>query len=265
MSVDVAFQRLRDANPVPRPAALREARPDPSVFLLSTQQRSREMQTEVEPVKTVKPQKPLTRRWVPALAAFVVVIVAIAGVVMLTDSTPDVGFTPTPEEIARSFVEARDTKEIDRAMALFAPGAVVDTGLIFSVEEHRDLFAFFEATGRTNTVDDCTATVTGPIAEVMCTYTVENAHSRALGVGPYGGSTAEFVIVGGQIEEMTDRFESGLFSVEASEAFRSWVQTNHPEDDPMMYIPRFGTPNLTPESISLWEKNTVEFVASLSG
>lgn len=94
MSIETAFQRLRDANPVPEPAALRERRVDPSVFLATTQQRSREMQTERQPLTTSKSPTPPSRKWMAALAAFVVVVL-IGGSILLFSggSSPDVAAT----------------------------------------------------------------------------------------------------------------------------------------------------------------------------
>ena len=74
MSVDIAFQRLRDANPVPEPAALRERRVEAAVFLTGTEQRSRDMETADRPTAIKK--KPLGWKWIPALVTAAVVIIA---------------------------------------------------------------------------------------------------------------------------------------------------------------------------------------------
>ena len=48
MSVDTAFQRLRDANPVTDPAALRKEAIDAAVFVTKTRQGSIDMQTQAQ-------------------------------------------------------------------------------------------------------------------------------------------------------------------------------------------------------------------------
>ncbi len=52
MSVDTAFARLRDANPVPEPARLRDKSQDLNALLAATRQRSMEMDTELEIVES---------------------------------------------------------------------------------------------------------------------------------------------------------------------------------------------------------------------
>ncbi|MBT8203017.1 MAG: hypothetical protein HKN74_01620 [Acidimicrobiia bacterium] len=94
MSVDTAFRRLQEANPVPDPAVLREHRQTPAAFLATTQRRSEEMQTQDKPtLEQTDHQNTTRRRWlVPALvgaALFGVFVIAV--VLSGGDEQPDVG------------------------------------------------------------------------------------------------------------------------------------------------------------------------------
>ena len=131
MSVDSAFQRLRDANPVPEPAALRERRIDAAVFHAATQQRSREMQTENEPITIEKRREPPRWKWMPALVTAVVLIVAGASFLLVRGGGSDVaggGPDVSPESLLDAFIEAWDDQDVERAVGLFTEDAEFDPG-----------------------------------------------------------------------------------------------------------------------------------------
>ena len=265
MLVDAAFQRLRDANPVPHPAALRERPIDASVFLVATQQRSREMQTKHEPIQTETAPPRRRRNWIPAVvAAVVVMILAGASVVVFTgDTEPDVAGGPaSPVEIATAFIEARDAWDGEAARALVADDALID-GFVATADEYLTQDEFERATGWRFMQPDCAETVAGPPADVFCTYTMENAWSRARGVGPFPNSKFWFTIADGKIQQLTHLFEISEFSPQVWDVVRKWVRDTHPEDLDVLYTPEFDAPIRTPEAIALWEQYTKEFVASM--
>jgi hypothetical protein len=85
MSIDVAFQRFRDANPVPNPAALQPRPVDSDVFVASTQQRSMHMQsTKTDHVDLEPPRR--RPRIASALAIAAALVVVGFGVGMLTSN-----------------------------------------------------------------------------------------------------------------------------------------------------------------------------------
>ena len=73
MSVETAFQLLREANPVPDPALLTDRSADFGALLTATMQRSAEMQTQ-ELTRTETPQPPSRRPWLIAVTAAAAVI-----------------------------------------------------------------------------------------------------------------------------------------------------------------------------------------------
>jgi hypothetical protein len=81
MSIDAAFQRFREANPVPNPSALRERPVDPGVFLVSTQQRSKHMQSTADRIElTPQGGSPKFR---PAFGVAAVLIAVLIGAGLL--------------------------------------------------------------------------------------------------------------------------------------------------------------------------------------
>jgi hypothetical protein len=94
MSVETAFQQLREANPVPDPALLIDASTDLAGLLATTTQRSAEMQTE-ELTRPKSPQQRTDRPWLLAASAAAAVLVIGAVIAISTlGGSPDVAENP---------------------------------------------------------------------------------------------------------------------------------------------------------------------------
>ena len=192
-----------------------------------------------------------------------VLVIAGASVLLLTRDTGRDVADSEPEAIARRFIDARDAWDGEAAVALFAPDAVIsgENGIAFA-EDYPALFSWFQATDWRWTVEECTVTMAGPPAEVTCTYTQENAFSRALEVEAGVGSF-DFITSNGQILKLHNNPRSSRSALEGR--FFGWVLTTHREDIEVLYKEgNADVPRLTPESIALWEEYTNEFVASVT-
>lgn len=175
---------------------------------------------------------------------------------------------PCTEEVrlGRAFMEARDAWDGEATVALVAGDAVIDD-FATTAEEFLALADWHRAIGARNEASVCREMREGPPAEVRCFYEVENAWSRALGVGPFAGSSIYFTIADGQITELSNTFNTARFSPQVWEPFVGWVSDTHPADIDVMFSAErdlTSDPNLTPESIALWEQYTDEFVESLA-
>jgi hypothetical protein len=97
MSIETSFQQLREANPVPDPMLLTEGSVDLAALLITTKQRSTEMQTQ-ELTTTPPPPSPPRRPWRIAVAAAAVALVIGASLVIanLGGSSVVVDETPAP-------------------------------------------------------------------------------------------------------------------------------------------------------------------------
>jgi hypothetical protein len=147
---------------------------------------------------------------------------------------------------------------------LVADDAVI---LDFAIETADDYLRGDEveqATGWRYLQPDCTATGSVAPVEVNCTYIMENAWSRAIGAGPFTGSSFDFVIADGQIQEIGHHFDYSVFDPQVFGPFVRWLNDTYPNDVEIMFNANSATFRLTPESIAIWERHTTEFVSSLN-
>ena len=194
----------------------------------------------------------------------------VVAVVLLAVACGDDGDDSSAEAeeaiaIAQEYVEARDSWDGEGMGALAAADAVID-GNVATAEEYLAEAEFERVTGRRHLDPECTATAVGPPVEVTCTYIMQNSWSEALGVGPFTGSSIEFVIADGQIQELTSDFVVTEFGRQVWSVYTAWLTETHPDDIDLV-IDRVGTsdvPLITPEAVALWEQHTTEFAASQS-
>jgi hypothetical protein len=227
---------------------------------------------EMEIIMLTPDSQKETRR-LPVLvgAAVTVVILAIAAVVVFggdedTTDAANGGERADPLSVALEFMAARDSWDGTAVRALLADDAVID-GFADNADGYLQQSSFEQATGWRYMEPQCTEVETGPPGSIICTYTMQNAWSQALGVGPFGGSNFEFVIEEGRIQEMTHTFQFDAFSESVWEVFLRWTELNHPDDVNTMYdfSGLIEIPITTPEAVVLWEQYTSEFVAEQAG
>lgn len=89
----------------------------------------------------------------------------------------------------------------------------------------------------------------GPQAEVTCTYTQENAWSRAL-EAESGSGSFDFMTSNGQILKLHNNPGSEFYSPVVGQ-FYGWVLTTHREGIDVLHVARPNHTRLTPESIAL--------------
>jgi hypothetical protein len=162
--------------------------------------------------------------------------------------------------LAKRFVEARDAWDGEGVRALVADDAVIDDFAVSNADDYLPKVELEQVTGWRYMQPECTAIVPSPPIQVSCTYTMQNAWSEALGVGPFTGSNFTFVIADGQIQQVTHFFDFSEFDPQVYAFFQAWLTATHPNDVGVMYDG--GVFSLTPESIALFEDHTTEFAAS---
>ncbi len=241
--------------------------------------------TEVTLVLTPVKQPDHRGRRAGLVAAAVVAVLAAGSVLVLATSDDDSGQRPaamlppessapatvtsplTPEAqeaigLAQRFMEASDAWDGEAVRALVTDDAVIDDFAVTNADDYLLVAEFEEATGWRYMQPECTATVPDPPVKVTCTYTMENAWSQAIGVGPFTGSTFEFVIADGQIQQITHDFDFSDFDPEVLAVFDEWLTVTYPNDFDVMWDS--GAARLTPEAIALFKQHTTEFVSSRS-
>lgn len=300
MSEATTLQRLRDANPYPDAAALRETSPDRAVLLAVIEERTHIVSTQLAPPVS-PPEKPKRRRGlVAAAAAFVLAIVAI-GLVMLVDGgTPEpVSPTPTVEqpipspttaETSPSDLPPPDTSPTESTTVDVTPGTALDVALAFIDARNRydgqallsllspdaTIFDVSQDAGEYAAVAElerilgfefqsveCNDTSIEGLLRAFCTFEFESAWSRALGLGPVGENNMRIIVEDGQIQDLFVQLNFPVLD-EMQTAFASWLLANHPEALVVMFSPDaefVNVPILTPESIELFEQYTPEYLA----
>ena len=183
----------------------------------------------------------------------------------LTDDTTE---TVTPEEIGAMFMQARSDYDSATLVSLMAPDASFSvTELAQSVEEIPLQTEWERAVGWRYTDWSCSVTSPGV---VRCSYRIQAPINERLALGPYEGNSYRFEISDGRIQYVDHNLNVFDFYTDTEVGFYAWITQNHPDDFAVMNegdrllggdYPSF--PNLTPQSIQLWESHAAEYLASL--
>ena len=131
--------------------------------------------------------------------------------------------------LAQRFVDARDAWDGEAVRALVADDAVIDDFAVSNADDYLPGAEIERATGWRYMQPQCTAIVPGPPIQVSCTYTMQNAWSQALGVGPFTGSNFKFVIANGQIQQVTHIFDFSEFDPQVFAVFFAWLTATPPQ------------------------------------
>lgn len=172
--------------------------------------------------------------------------------------------------IAEQFIDARNAYDGAAVRELLSDSATMRDDLqrnpdgVFRSVDEVDFARTSDFDGVVGTVlADPNCSVGAEVGRVICTYTWQNAWSRAIGDDRYTGNTFVFDIADGQIVGLTHTFRQGPvdgFENHISEVMFLWVVTNHP-DDRSTVLDSNGLPIASDPSISLWREFTEEFVA----
>lgn len=171
MSVDTAFRRLQEANPVPRPAALRQRDTDLSSLLTATLERSTDMQTkqpEIEPKEKKTRVRVWQMTWVTAL------VVLSVGLANFASSRPDPNVAANPPETAhpalvaaQGFFGALSDGDLDSALAVLTPDLSEDPLVTNGIE-------FLVALDADWTLSECRTSTVGETSAATCLLTVDH-------------------------------------------------------------------------------------------
>ena len=166
--------------------------------------------------------------------------------------------TAAAEEIARGFLEAR-IADPDRAMSYATDDIIAQTS--GTPEDFRLEGAMLEALGGKNLNVQCEhQDVSASGISVRCTYDYHTFRSDELGRDPFTGAYDVYIVRDGKVValgEGDDPTDGNTFFQQTWASFRQWVETEHPDDVPVMYAGSGW--RLTEESIALWEQYTKEY------
>ena len=132
-------------------------------------------------------------------------------------------------------------------------------------EEFRRELAVVEAFRYQQTITGCEQEGDSPSGiAIRCAFDMHEFGSDELGLGPYTGNYWDLIVRDGKLTSASSSwaFRTNGSSLERWEPFASWVQTNHPDDMPVLYadgsLTRFA---ISDEAIVLLEERVDEFVA----
>jgi hypothetical protein len=186
----------------------------------------------------------------------------------VVEPTPVEIETLSPEEVALSFIDARNAFDAESAQSLFAQDAVYNVDRAGGAESLADLpglYDWYRVMDWTWNVDGCTSAEEDAGTLVVCRREYENALTRVVEGDTTTGSF-EILVVDGEIAEFTHRFVS---IANGWGAFLGFVTATNPDDGPLMVREFLGRqddePILTPESMALWEKHLAAFADSQTG
>ena len=102
------------------------------------------------------------------------------------------------------------------------------------------------------------------MAELRCDYKVHALASDQLGRGPYGDSYWTLHVRNGEIiyARATFPFATNGFSAEMWEPFVSFVEADYAGDADVMFDQSRTEPEITPESLLLWEQHIADYVTA---
>ena len=165
---------------------------------------------------------------------------------------------------ALEFFDARNAWDGPAVRALIADDADVADFAVEAPDDYLAMAILERTLGWRYLEPRCTATLYGAVAQVRCTYVMENRLSRATGTDPYSGSWMDFEIRDGLIQMVANTFDHSLYGNEVLVPFTEWLNTEHRGDRRVMFfINDLGDVNrsLSPRSLALWAKRVPEFVA----
>lgn len=266
MSVDTAFERLRDANPVPRPELLLGESDDIAVVRTPEPWRRDEMDTQTidrEPDKAGTGSKWL----VPVLAGAAVVTLVVVGILASdTEEAPIAG----PVGVAEAFLTAFAEGDAAATSDLLAADATVLHPPATSAADWAAHTSWNEAAGFGRRIQGCEQPVAADLSTVQCSVLIESLWADALGVEIGQADAYRMRVVDGLVTMVAVRAENAPAPMaEVWNTFHEWVAENHPDALEVMHTasgwddPVLETVSLTDESIDRWAEMTELFVAEM--
>lgn len=174
-----------------------------------------------------------------------------------TSTSPPANQAETsPEEVALSFLAARETHDIDAALALIDDDAVVDVGPAGS----KDALAFEMAFGAATGLVAAPVACEGAAGVLTCRAEYTTAITRARELAPET-LTYDIEVTGDRITSV-HLVDLGSYSSNDWEPFQAWITQSHPDDFKVMYDGASSIA-ISDEALDLWETHTNEYVDHL--
>jgi hypothetical protein len=204
-----------------------------------------------------------------AFAALLVLGACESGTEEPTNGPKEATPRASAEERAVQFVEAIGAFDADQAITYLSDDPSISElvasmgtpGVIGTPEELRLFISLLEAQHYRLMLDSCDeglATSSG--TPVHCTFDYHLFGSDQVGLGPFGGSSIDLTVSGGEIVRASQQWGIDEFSAQVWEPFAQWVSEAYPEDAAVMYADESYTGvSLTEASVQLWQQHVREY------
>lgn len=167
----------------------------------------------------------------------------------------------SPTQTVEAFINAYNEGDSDAAVALLREDVVFEGGSFSYPDEIAGILDWWHAWGRVTTLGECSTSD----RNVTCPATFVTDMTQHYGLGDIG-VIYEFEVAEGEIVSLTENDNSegvDLYQVTWI-PFEMWVRENHPSDATVMFDQSGPdhSMNLTPESVSLFEKHVHAFIGA---
>ena len=173
----------------------------------------------------------------------------------------------SPKQVAAQYLDALAAYDIPRAESYLS----TDADLKLWDNTPTDLDGWRAAQAWNEAVDfemdprPCQAGATvASTTDLRCPYVFEGLGSKELGLGPYHGSVYLVTVRDGRVVAASDQFayDANGYSGEVWEPFNAWITKNYPRHVDVMYTDGGGSQATTDQSITLWHRHLIQYVAA---
>jgi hypothetical protein len=186
-------------------------------------------------------------------------------------AAPQPAVPVSPKQVATEYVEALAAYDLPRAESYLSghPDLKLWDDTATGLDGWRAAQAWNQAVEFKMDPGPCQEdeAVDSSTTAVRCPYVFEGLGSKELGLGPYNGSAYLIAVRDGLVVAATDQFAYGAngYSRQVWEPFSTWVTEHYPQHVGVMYTDGGGTQATTEESISLWHRHLIQYIAARLG
>lgn len=163
------------------------------------------------------------------------------------------------EELARAYIDARNTYDIETTKSLLADDVeIIEIGDAYTVEEVGAFLAYAEMQDMRWEVEDCSSSDNGS-STIVCSFLLANSISDALEIAPIPGGTYAFETADGKISKVVLELPLKVWQPNVFAMMIAFIRANHFEDFRTL-LPEGFPSNVSDEGLAMWRSYTDEFV-----
>ena len=162
------------------------------------------------------------------------------------------------EDVALSFIEARNTWNHELAASLFADDPVIQDSRVGKPADYEEFYGYQSSLDWRWQADNCNTSIQDDISTVTCDFKVANLLTDAVDIGWVPEGKFIFEIKDGKIQAFTNRYPLHIWAPNVFSRFRQFVIFNHDDDFDKMFVERFPL-GVSEEGQTLFTKHALGF------